>query len=100
MKFGIVSIDATMQSNVSVGPPIDILCYETDSLRSKMRARLDEDDPYLQEIGRRWQNGIVELVTELPAIDFAKSIGFATAALSDSACPLPRRRSINTPSGW
>lgn len=80
VKFGIVSIDATMQSNVSVGPPIDILCYETDSLRSKMRARLDEDDPYLQEIGRRWQNGIVELVTELPAIDFAKSIGFATAA--------------------
>ena len=33
-KFGIVSIDATMQSNVSVGPPIDILCYEGDSLRS------------------------------------------------------------------
>lgn len=80
VKFGIVSIDATMQSNVSVGPPIDILCYENDSLRSNMRARLDEDDPYLQEIGRRWQNGIVKLVNELPAADFSKAIGFATAA--------------------
>ncbi|MEY2526016.1 MAG: putative proteasome-type protease [Verrucomicrobiota bacterium] len=80
VKFGIVSIDATMQSNVSVGPPIDILCYESDSMRSNMRARLDEDDPYLQEIGRRWQNGIVKLVNELPAADFSKSIGFATAA--------------------
>jgi putative proteasome-type protease len=79
-KFGIVSIDATMQSNVSVGPPIDILCYEGDSLRSNMRARLDEDDPYLQEISRRWQNGIVKLVNELPAPDFSKSVGFATAA--------------------
>jgi putative proteasome-type protease len=80
VKFGIVSIDATMQSNVSVGPPIDILCYESDSLRSNMRARLDEDDPYLQEISRRWQDGIVKLVNELPAPDFSKSIGFATAA--------------------
>lgn len=79
-KFGIVSIDATMQSNVSVGPPIDILCYEGDSLRSNLRARLDEDDPYLQEISRRWQNGIVKLVNELPAPDFSKSAGFATAA--------------------
>jgi putative proteasome-type protease len=79
-KFGIVSIDATMQSNVSVGPPIDILCYESDSLRSNMRTRLDEDDPYLQEISRRWQNGIIKLVNELPAPDFSKSVGFATAA--------------------
>ena len=80
VKFGIVSIDATMQSNVSVGPPIDILCYEVDSLRSNMRARLDEDDPYLQEISHRWQNGITKLVKELPAPDFSKSVGFATAA--------------------
>jgi putative proteasome-type protease len=80
VKFGIVSIDATMQSNVSVGPPIDILCYEVDSLRSNMRARLDEDDTYLQEISRRWQDGIIKLVKELPAPDFSKAIGFATAA--------------------
>ena len=28
VKVGIISIDATMKSNVAVGPPIDILCYE------------------------------------------------------------------------
>jgi len=38
------------------------------------------DDLYLQEISRRWQDGIVKLVNELPAPDFSKSIGFATAA--------------------
>lgn len=80
VKFGIVSIDATMQSNVSVGPPIDVLCYELDSLRSNMRARLDEDDPYLLEISRRWQNGIVKLINELPAPEFSKSIGLASVA--------------------
>ena len=81
VKFGIVSIDGTMKSNVAVGPPIDLLCYETDSLLANSRMRLDQDDPYLQEIGRKWQNGIIKLVKEMPAPDFTKpSLGFATAA--------------------
>ena len=81
VKVGIISIDATMKSNVAVGPPIDILCYETDSLPAKLRAHLGEDDPYLLEIGQRWQDGIVKLVNEMPAPDFSKpALGFATAA--------------------
>src|SRR2546430_13535039 len=81
VKFGIISIDATMKSNVAVGPPIDLLCYELDSLVANLRMRLDEDDPYLQEIGRKWQNGIVKRVKDMPAPDFTKrSLGFPTAA--------------------
>jgi putative proteasome-type protease len=81
VKVGIISIDATMKSNVAVGPPIDILSYEKDSLQAKSRAHLDEDDPYLQEIGQRWQDGIVRLVNQMPAPDFSKpALGFATAA--------------------
>jgi putative proteasome-type protease len=81
VKFGIISIDATMKSNVSVGPPIDILCYETDSLQASMRTRLDEDDPYLEEIGHKWQDGIIRLVNQMPVPDFGKGVpGFATAA--------------------
>jgi putative proteasome-type protease len=81
VKFGIISIDATMKSNVSVGPPIDILCYETDSLQASMRTRLDDDDPYLEEIGHKWQDGIVRLVNQMPVPDFGKGVpGFATAA--------------------
>jgi putative proteasome-type protease len=81
VKFGIISIDATMKSTAAVGPPIDILCYKTDSLHIKMRARLEDNDPYLQEIGRKWQDGIVRLVRQMPAADFSKTaLGFATAA--------------------
>ncbi len=81
VKVGIISIDSTMTSNVAVGPPIDILCYETDSLAAKLRAHLGEDDPYLQQISHRWQDGIVKLVNEMPAPDFSKpALGFATAA--------------------
>ena len=81
VKFGVVSLDATMKSNVSVGPPIDILCYKTDSLQANMRARLGADDPYLGAIGRKWQDGIIKLVNELPEADFGSPIiGYASAA--------------------
>ena len=81
LKFGIISMDATMKSNVAVGPPIDILCYKTDSLQVKMRTRLEQNDPYLTEIGQKWQDGIVRLVRQMPVADFSKTaLGFATAA--------------------
>jgi putative proteasome-type protease len=80
VKFGIVSLDATMKSNVAVGPPIDIFCYKTDALQVKMRTRLEQNDPYLQEIGQKWQDGIVRLVRQMPAADFSKPSLFADAA--------------------
>lgn len=82
VKFGVVSFDATMKSNAAVGPPIDILCYAKDSLQADLRARLEEDDRYLQEIGRKWQDGVVKLVSEMPEAEFNKrpSMGYASAA--------------------
>ena len=80
LKIGLISIDATMKSNVSVGPPIDVFCYEAESLRVNLRTRLDEDDAYLQEISDKWQDGLVRLVNEMPSLKFAKPFGYATAA--------------------
>ncbi|MGI8889190.1 MAG: peptidase [Chthoniobacterales bacterium] len=81
LKFGLISMDATMKSNVAVGPPIDILAYKTDSLQVRMRTRLEENDPYLTEIGQKWQDGIVRLVRQMPIADFSKTaLGFANAA--------------------
>ncbi|MEO5722589.1 MAG: peptidase [Chthoniobacterales bacterium] len=82
VKFAVVSLDATMKSNVSVGPPVDILSYTKDSLQANRRARLEEDDPYLREIGRKWQDGVIQLVQQMPEAHFGKrsSLGFASAA--------------------
>ncbi len=57
LKFGIISMDATMKSNVAVGPPIDILCYKTDSLQVKMRTRLEQNDPYLMRSAANGRTG-------------------------------------------
>jgi hypothetical protein len=35
-----------MRSNLSVGMPIDLICYERDSLEVQWRRRFDDGDPY------------------------------------------------------
>ena len=44
-KCVLVSFDSTMRSNLSVGMPIDLICYERDSLMVRMRRRFDQGDP-------------------------------------------------------
>ena len=45
-KCILVSFDSTMRSNLSVGMPIDLVCYERDSLEVRMRRRFERGDAY------------------------------------------------------
>ena len=56
-KCVLVSFDSTMRSNLSVGMPIDLICYERDSLAVTKRRRFDEGDAYFNELSRDWSEG-------------------------------------------
>jgi putative proteasome-type protease len=71
VKFGVLSMEATVKSNVSVGGPFDVFVYERDSLEVKLRRRLEETDPYFRQIQKTWGEGIVKLVGEIPQLEFA-----------------------------
>ena len=47
-----------MRSNVSVGPPIDLLIYRRNSLKKDFMTRLEDADPYLQAIRDGWGGAI------------------------------------------
>ncbi|EDY16770.1 putative proteasome-type protease [Chthoniobacter flavus Ellin428] len=70
VTFGMLSMEATVKSNVSVGPPIDVFAYEADSLAMKYRARLEENDAYFHEIQTKWGRGLVQLVEAMPRMHF------------------------------
>ncbi len=70
VKFAVLSMEATVKSNVSVGGPFDVFAYERDSLEVKQRRRLEENDPYFREIQKTWGEGIVKLVAQIPGLDF------------------------------
>jgi putative proteasome-type protease len=69
-KFALISLDSTMRSNVTVGPPIDLLVYGADELRVRRYRRFTEKDPDLREIHMQWEHALRKAVLELPEISF------------------------------
>lgn len=65
-KCCLISMDSTMKSNLSVGLPLDLLCYETDSLRVTRQALIDAKDPYFASLRERWGAQLRKVFSELP----------------------------------
>jgi putative proteasome-type protease len=65
-KCALISFDSTMRSNVSVGPPIDLLLYKRDTQRVALQLRLEETDPYLRSVRSLWSEGLVRTFTSVP----------------------------------
>lgn len=65
-KCVLISFDSTIRSNVSVGLPIDLLCYRRDSLVVKERHRVLETDAYFQNIREAWSQGLRDTFARLP----------------------------------
>jgi putative proteasome-type protease len=67
-KCVLVSFDSTMRSNLSVGMPIDLVCYECDSLEVQKRRRFDEGDAYFNSLSNQWGEGTREVFSRLPEL--------------------------------
>lgn len=73
VKFGLLSLDSTARSNLSVGTPFEIFCYQTDSLEVRHRLKFEDNDPYLCTVRERWQSGLIQLVRDIPELEILKS---------------------------
>ncbi len=69
-KCVLVSFDSTMRSNLSVGMPIDLICYQRNRLEVRMRRRFDEGDGYFARLGDEWSAGTREVFRRLPRLDW------------------------------
>jgi putative proteasome-type protease len=65
-KCVLVSFDSTMRSNLSVGMPIDLICYERDALEVRKRRRFEPGDPYFGALSKKWSEGVRAAFKELP----------------------------------
>lgn len=61
----LVSMDSTMRSNATVGPPIEVLIYERDALRFDRRFCFQANDPYLLGLKTAWDQKLKEAFSEL-----------------------------------
>jgi putative proteasome-type protease len=69
MRCALVSMDSTMRSNATVGPPIELLFYRADSLAEPAKYyKFEENDDYLVELRRSWDENIHRAFDALPSL--------------------------------
>ncbi len=68
-KMILVSFDSTLRSNLSVGLPIDLLTYETDSLKVEHTKRIGPDDPYFKMLSTEWSKALRTAFSNIEALD-------------------------------
>ncbi len=67
----LLSFDSTMRSNLSVGPPIDLVTVLDGRQRVNLHAVIAADDPYFQKLRKRYGDGIVTLFDRMPDPDLS-----------------------------
>ena len=71
-RCAIVSMDSTIKSNATVGPPIEVLVYENDSFSTEHYIKLEEDDSYLHAIKHAWHEALNKAFSQLPPFHWEK----------------------------
>ena len=67
----LISMDSTIRSNASVGPPVELLIYRTNSFKFDEYYCFEADDEYLLLLKRRWHEALRAAFIALPQYDRA-----------------------------
>ncbi len=69
MRCALVSMDSTIRSSATVGPPIELLFLERDNLTDVAKYRsFERDDEYLLKLRDGWNEKVVQAFNELPSL--------------------------------
>jgi putative proteasome-type protease len=71
-RLCVLSLTATIKSNVSVGPPLDLGIYRANSFQPLTTGRLDASDPYYKDITESWDSALEEAFLRLPDFQWPK----------------------------
>lgn len=69
-KAGLLSFDAAIRSNASVGMPIDLIAYVRDSFSGAVERRMAADDPYLRTLRNLWNERMTQSFAAMPEPDW------------------------------
>jgi putative proteasome-type protease len=69
-RCALVSLDSTMRSNLSVGPPLEMAIYLANSLAEPRYMNIELSSPLFKEIQTRWAEGLHAAFQNLPKFDW------------------------------
>lgn len=64
----LVSMDSTMRSNLTVGPPVELLAYRSNSLVLDGYQKFDANSSFLRQIGQSWDQRLKEAFHLMPPL--------------------------------
>ncbi len=67
LKIGLISMDSTIRSNLSVGLPIDVALLRRDALRLEVSTRIDAGDDYFRDLRESWSKALRAAHMAIPA---------------------------------
>lgn len=71
IRAAMVSMDSTMRSNLTVGPPVEINSYVIDTFRPGAYRVFDEDDVYFRALRDSWAEKLLDAFADLPELPAA-----------------------------
>lgn len=66
MKVGFLSFDASIRSNLAVGPPLDLIVMPAAKGARVLSHRIAEDDPYFTDLSARWGDLLQDAAEAIP----------------------------------
>lgn len=72
-RCSLVSLDSTMRSNISVGPPIELALYQANSLTTPRHLSYKLASPMYKTLQKRWNDGLRRAFERLPRFDWEKN---------------------------
>jgi len=69
-RCALVSLDSTIRSNISVGPPVELAIYEVDTLSEPHHVKLTMFSPLYKSLQKRWNEGLRRAFNRLPRFDW------------------------------
>jgi putative proteasome-type protease len=73
LKIGLVSVDSTMRSNLSVGMPIDLVVVRRDAYDAELSYRIEPGEPYFHDLRERWSAALRAAHAAIPRPPYKSS---------------------------
>ena len=71
-RCALVSLDSTIRSNISVGPPVELAVYEINSLEEPRHLKLTLNSPMYKSLQKSWNEGLRRAFLRLPRFEWEK----------------------------
>lgn len=73
-RCALVSLNSTIRSNLTVGPPLELLLYRANAFDEGKRLVMTETDPFYRSLSEAWSEGLKRALNSLPAFDWEGSL--------------------------